>query len=182
MRALATNRTIVQLSVQDNQLGVPFAKEVAATLGTSTSLYALDVQYNELGVEGAVAICEALRGNRSLRELNLSANKLGGGGGAMAAALKGSAALKELELQYNSLSEARANPAPHPTSHGTRPPHAHARCAARRWRRRSCRWSPKGPRRATASSSCCDASPVPSPVSARGTASTAFARSGGRTM
>ncbi len=76
-------------------------------LGADRTLRELSLEYNELGVRGAQEVGNALSLNRSLTRLNLSRNGLGPKGAeAMAARLCGHKTLTEVDLTVNGFGEA----------------------------------------------------------------------------
>lgn len=96
--ALATDTTLVKLSLNTNKLGRSVVA-IARSLSANVSLRVLDVGNNNLGPASGRAIAKALEASNSgLQELVLRDNRLGDLGGDIARALMTNTALRRLDL------------------------------------------------------------------------------------
>ena len=104
--ALGTNTTLTALNLTDNELGNAGFESQAAALGKNATLTSLDLTHNELSHAGVNSLVAALETNRSLKDLNLSWNKLCPANvDSLAASLTRNAALTKLDLSCNRLGD-----------------------------------------------------------------------------
>jgi Ran GTPase-activating protein (RanGAP) involved in mRNA processing and transport len=74
--ALSTNKTLMNLSLDDNELGDEGAREIANALQVNTILVQLDLNNNKIGIVGVQLIANALCTNKTLRRLSLRYNNI----------------------------------------------------------------------------------------------------------
>lgn len=74
--ALAENRSLVKLDLNNNELGPEVGPLIASCLKSNTTLETLDLKWNRLGNQGAKAILKGLNLNKTLTILELSGNKV----------------------------------------------------------------------------------------------------------
>ena len=74
--ALNENKTITELDLEHNKIGIDGIKSIAKVLCKNKKLKKLNLEHNKLRVEGARIIAEALCNNTTLEYLNLRNNKL----------------------------------------------------------------------------------------------------------
>ena len=71
-----TNKKIVELNLNENNLGSPGAIQIAEALKVNTSLTSVDLSLNYIDDKGGKAIAEALDVNKTLKVLNMSGNEI----------------------------------------------------------------------------------------------------------
>ena len=71
-----TNKTIVDLNLNENNLGSPGAIHIAEMLKVNTTLTNVDLSLNYIDDEGGKVIAEALDTNKTLKMLNMSGNEI----------------------------------------------------------------------------------------------------------
>ena len=100
--ALATNTTLQEFDIGDNEIGFIGAEKLADALKTNKTLTTLKLEGNQIGDEGARAIADALTVNTTLQRLDLCDNLIGDDGlRHLADALKTNQTLLSLELSCN---------------------------------------------------------------------------------
>jgi len=73
---LKTNSTLVELNINENNLGDEGAKALAEGLKANKTLKSLDLSLNYIGDEGAKAIAAMLDVNKTLTSLTISGNEI----------------------------------------------------------------------------------------------------------
>jgi len=71
-----TDKKITYLNLNENNLGSPGGKMIAAALKVNTALTEVDLSLNYIDDEGGKAIAEALDANKTLKILNMSGNEI----------------------------------------------------------------------------------------------------------
>jgi Ran GTPase-activating protein (RanGAP) involved in mRNA processing and transport len=74
--ALCKNKSITELNLEYNKIGLNGARELSKALCMNDTLKILSLEHNKLGEVAAHAIGKALEVNKTLKVLNLSDNKL----------------------------------------------------------------------------------------------------------
>ena len=99
---LRSNRTVVNLRLELNQIRVAGAKALAHALKENRSVQVLNVGNNAIGDEGAQVFADALEVNTTLKELVLNKNGIGAvGTQALSSAIMSNGTLKKLSLLGN---------------------------------------------------------------------------------
>lgn len=75
---LATNSTLRQLDLRNNQISHKGAEELALALKGNTTLQQLDLRWNNIGLLGGRALVNCLPSNRTLWRLDLAGNNIPG--------------------------------------------------------------------------------------------------------
>jgi Ran GTPase-activating protein (RanGAP) involved in mRNA processing and transport len=101
-RALATNKSLLILSLEANEIRSAGMKALAQGLELNASLVTLNASRNQSGSAGAVSFAKALKTNSTLVRLNLGHNNIGDmGAAALADALQTNTTLRDLDLDSN---------------------------------------------------------------------------------
>lgn len=74
--ALAENRSIQKVDLNNNEIGPEIASYIANCLKTNQSLQTIDLRWNRIGNTGGKAILKGLNVNKSLQILELAGNKV----------------------------------------------------------------------------------------------------------
>uniref|UniRef100_A0A5F5Q1Z2 Leucine rich repeat containing 45 n=1 Tax=Equus caballus TaxID=9796 RepID=A0A5F5Q1Z2_HORSE len=77
-RALASNGSLQQLDLRNNQISHKGAEELALALKSNASLQQLDLRWNNIGLLGGRALVNCLPSNRTLWRLELAGNSVPG--------------------------------------------------------------------------------------------------------
>ncbi|KAK3529234.1 hypothetical protein QTP70_021919 [Hemibagrus guttatus] len=73
---LASNSSLIQLDLRNNQINHQGAAEIALALKRNSVLQELDLRWNNIGLLGGRALLEALQQNRTLLQLNMAGNNI----------------------------------------------------------------------------------------------------------
>ncbi|TSK14497.1 Leucine-rich repeat-containing protein 45 [Bagarius yarrelli] len=73
---LASNNSLIQLDLRNNQINHKGAAEIALALKSNLVLQELDLRWNNIGLLGGRALLEALQQNRSLLQLTMAGNNI----------------------------------------------------------------------------------------------------------
>ena len=100
--ALQHNRTLIDLNIEQNELGPDSGILLAKALDSRNGLTRLNVRKNTLGPNSGLMFATALRRNKTLTSLDISANNLGTKSGkVMAMAIKANMTLIHLNMSEN---------------------------------------------------------------------------------
>uniref|UniRef100_A0A8C3A373 Leucine rich repeat containing 45 n=1 Tax=Cyclopterus lumpus TaxID=8103 RepID=A0A8C3A373_CYCLU len=73
---LASNGTLTQLDLRNNQINHHGAAELALALKRNTAVQALDLRWNNIGLLGGRTLLEALQKNNSIMQLEMAGNNI----------------------------------------------------------------------------------------------------------
>ncbi|MCI4384022.1 hypothetical protein PGIGA_G00033440 [Pangasianodon gigas] len=73
---LASNSSLIQLDLRNNQINHQGAAEIALALKRNSVLRELDLRWNNIGLLGGRALLEALQQNRTLLQLEMAGNNI----------------------------------------------------------------------------------------------------------
>eukprot|EP00439_Symbiodinium_sp_Y106_P028972 s4715_g3.t1 len=103
--ALKENCTVKYFSI-DGTFGVPGAMAFAGALRMNKTVKEISFENNEVGDDGAAALADALKVNKTVKRIHLNANGIGdAGAAAFADTLKINSTLKHVHLARNSLGD-----------------------------------------------------------------------------
>ena len=108
LKKIIKNKYGSTLNLDNNEIGVEGAKELAEALETNTSLTTVILSNNGIGDRGAIALATALRANHTLKSLDLSNNGIGDRGANMLADALGTndtLKIKSLNLGNNDIGD-----------------------------------------------------------------------------
>ena len=104
-QALKENCTVKYFSI-DGTFGVPGAMAFAGALRMNKTVKEISFENNEVGDDGAAALADALKVNKTVKRIHLNANGIGdAGAAAFADTLKINSTLKHVHLARNSLGD-----------------------------------------------------------------------------
>jgi len=104
---LRENDFLVNLSFEDNQIGLDGAHYLSRGLVLNKGLRVLNLNNNSVGSRGATLLCEGINSHPTLESLFLNGNRIENEGAHSLAALlrSGKSKLKELHVAYNNISQ-----------------------------------------------------------------------------
>ncbi|KAJ3131220.1 hypothetical protein HK100_006628 [Physocladia obscura] len=109
-RSLQINRTLTNLNLSNNRIGLAGASEISEMLGFNGTLRNLNLKGNNFGDKEAIILADGLKQNSALRVLDLSYNKIGDLGAlALGTGILQNDGLKELNLAWNQIRVRGAN-------------------------------------------------------------------------
>ncbi|XP_067029206.1 NLR family CARD domain-containing protein 3-like [Acropora muricata] len=109
-RQLKENSTLTSLNLTANYIGEVGADALAKGLKENSTLTSLNLYRNAIGNDGADALAKGLKENSTLTSLNLSYNGIGNDGAdALAKGLKENSTLTSLDLYQNAILDAGAD-------------------------------------------------------------------------
>ena len=105
-RALAVNRSLLELNISFNKIGDNGIAHIATVLQKNTTLRTLDISSCSISDEGTESLARALAVNKSLQELNIGFNEIGDNGIAhIAIVLKTNTTMRMLDISGCSISD-----------------------------------------------------------------------------
>jgi Ran GTPase-activating protein (RanGAP) involved in mRNA processing and transport len=102
MEALKSNKTLINLDLNQNDIGTEGAEYLADALSVNKKLKQLNISECNIGSDGSISIFKNLTNNNTIEILNISDNNIGDSGSeAIGNFLKSNVTLKHLDVQEN---------------------------------------------------------------------------------